>query len=137
VPLFRLCSVLARNGQFHNCQSLSFLTVHGQFWSNRLGLYCQLTIWTKKIQKKIYFLFVLNLITKAKKICRMGRNLKFVELSINWGGGHVQRNIDLCKTTYTCIYCLFCIHVCCQHYHVVSPNVSTETMLRQRSRISF
>ena len=30
------------NWQFLNCQSWSFITVHSQFQSNRLGLYCQL-----------------------------------------------------------------------------------------------
>jgi len=29
------------NGQFHNCQSWSFITVHGQFYSNGLGIFCQ------------------------------------------------------------------------------------------------
>ena len=31
---------------------------------------------TYKIQKKAYFLFVINLITRSKKICRLGRSLK-------------------------------------------------------------
>ena len=30
----------------------------------------------QKIQKKAYFQFVINLITRSKKICRMGRSLK-------------------------------------------------------------
>jgi len=33
------------HGQFRNCQSSLFITVHGQFYSGRLGLYCQVTIW--------------------------------------------------------------------------------------------
>ena len=38
--LFRLLS----HGQILNCQLCSFIAVHGQFYSNRLGLYCQMTI---------------------------------------------------------------------------------------------
>jgi len=37
---------------------------------------------TYKIQKKAYFLFVIILLTRSKKICRLGRSLKCVELSI-------------------------------------------------------
>jgi len=35
---------LTNNGHFSNRQSYSFITVHGQFESNGLGLYCQVTI---------------------------------------------------------------------------------------------
>jgi len=40
------------NWPFRNCQSWSFITVHGQFYSNRLGLYCWVTIWPRKHQRK-------------------------------------------------------------------------------------
>ena len=39
------------NGPFCSCQSWSFITVHSQFYSNRLGLYCQVTIWPRKHKK--------------------------------------------------------------------------------------
>jgi len=37
-------STMIINGPFRKCQSLSFITVHGQFKSNKLGLNCQVTI---------------------------------------------------------------------------------------------
>ena len=37
-------SHFTNNGPFRNCQSLSFITVHGQFESNRLGFNCQVTV---------------------------------------------------------------------------------------------
>ena len=40
---------------------------------------------TYKIQKKAYFLFVINLITRSKKICCLGRSLKICEtINIIW-----------------------------------------------------
>jgi len=41
------------NGQFHNCRSLSFRTVDGQFKSNGLGIYCQVTIWPTSIYNRM------------------------------------------------------------------------------------
>jgi len=47
-----LYSYILFNGQFHNCQWRSFITVHGQFQSNRLRLYCQLTIWPRIYRRR-------------------------------------------------------------------------------------
>jgi len=73
------------NGQFHNCQSWSFLTVHGQFLSNRLGLYCQLTIWLRKYKRKHTFCLwkTRRNLTRSKKIRYIGRSLKIC-WTIHW-----------------------------------------------------
>jgi len=42
------CSMRSSNGQIRNCQSWLLITVHGHFLSNRLGLFCQVTIWPRK-----------------------------------------------------------------------------------------
>jgi len=60
-------------GPFRNCQSWSFITVHGQFKSNRLGLYCQVTIWPRKNKRKTPS----QAFTRSKQIYRNGRSLKF------------------------------------------------------------
>ena len=49
---------------FCYCQLWSFITVHGQLYSNELGLYCQVTIWPSKYERHqrllpyLYFSFV-------------------------------------------------------------------------------
>jgi len=40
------------NEQIRNCQSWSFIAVRGQCQSNGLGLYCQVTIWSRKHKRK-------------------------------------------------------------------------------------
>ena len=41
-----------QNGQFPNCQSRSFITVHGQFKSNGLGLWLsKVTVWPSKYKR--------------------------------------------------------------------------------------
>jgi len=63
------------NGQFHNCQSWSFIAVHGRFQSNGLEIYCQVTIWPS-IYNRMYILFVINLITWTMDFSKCGRILK-------------------------------------------------------------
>ena len=61
------------NGPFPNCQSWSFITVHCQFLSNSLGLYCPVTIWPRKHKRKTHS----QAFTRSKQIYRFGRSLKF------------------------------------------------------------
>jgi len=61
------------NGPFRNCQSWSFITVHDQFKSSRLRLYCQVTIWPRKHKRKTPS----QAFTRSKQIYRFGRSLKF------------------------------------------------------------
>ena len=82
------------NGQLHNCQSWSFITVH-------------------KIQKKAYFLFVINLITISKKIWRLGVAWKFVELSIDMNifAYLLNRRVHVFWwTTYGLVFSVDCIN---------------------------
>ena len=60
------------NGPFRKCLSLSFITVHGQFLFNRLGLNCQVTIWHRKHKRKTPS----QAFTISKQIC-IGWSLKF------------------------------------------------------------
>jgi len=74
----QLRCIVSNNGQFRNCQSWSFITVYGQFQSIELRLYCHMTIRPSKyVQKKVYFLFVINLITRTMGYSNSGRRLKF------------------------------------------------------------
>jgi len=59
-------------GPFRKCQSLSFITVHGQLWSNRLGLNCQVIIWPRKHNNKTPS----QASTRFKQIYRTGWSLK-------------------------------------------------------------
>ena len=56
VTLYDLCDKLyvynALNGPFRKCQSSSFITVHGRFYFNRLGLNFQVAIWPRKHKRK-------------------------------------------------------------------------------------
>ena len=61
------------NLQFPNCQSWSFLTVPGQFYSKGLGLWLSGCNQTLYIQRKAYFLFVINLITRKEEKYRKGK----------------------------------------------------------------
>jgi len=61
------------NGPFRNCQLLSFITLHGQFQSNRLGLICQVTIWPRKHKRKTPS----QVFTRSKQIYHISRSLKF------------------------------------------------------------
>ena len=45
---------IAINEQFPNCQSWSFITVHGQFWSNGLGLWLSDLVNTKESELPVY-----------------------------------------------------------------------------------
>ena len=56
-----------------NDESWSFITVHGQFKSKRLGLYCQVAIWPRKHKRKTPS----QAFTRSKQIYRIGRSLKF------------------------------------------------------------
>jgi len=67
------------NGPFRNCQSWSFITVHGQFYSKRLGLYCQVTIWPRKQERKTPS----QAFTRSKQISRIGRSLRFCG-TVHW-----------------------------------------------------
>ena len=58
-------------GPFRNCQSWSFITVHGQIKSNRLGLYCEVTIGPRKHKRKTPS----QASTRSKQIYRIGRSL--------------------------------------------------------------
>jgi len=60
-------------GPFRNCQLWSFITVHGQFLSNRLRICCQVTIWPRKHKRKTPS----QAFTRSKQIYRIGRSLKF------------------------------------------------------------
>ena len=56
-----------------NCQSWLFITVRGQFKSNRSGLYCQVTIWHRKHKRKTFS----QAFTRSMQIYRIGWSLKF------------------------------------------------------------
>jgi len=60
-------------GPIRNCQSWSFITVNSQLKFNRLGLYCQVTIWPRKHERKTPS----QAFTRSKQIYRIGRSLKF------------------------------------------------------------
>jgi len=64
------------NGQFRNSQSWSFIKYMINFNPVDLGYDCLVTIWCSKIQKKAYFLFVINIITQTKEYYRNWKRLK-------------------------------------------------------------
>jgi len=50
---FRLdCIKFEPNGPFRKCQAWALIPVHGQYQSNRLGLYCLVTIWPKNTKER-------------------------------------------------------------------------------------
>ena len=58
---------------------LSIMIIYNCSWSvliQQIRIMLSADNLTQKIQKKAYFLFVINLITRSKKICRLGRSLK-------------------------------------------------------------
>jgi len=84
--IYRLAlSKMSDNGPFRNCQSWSFITVHGQFQSNWLELYWQVTIWPRKHRRKTPS----QAFTRSKQIYRIGRSFKFC------GTVHCKENIKL------------------------------------------
>ena len=58
---------------------LSIMIIYNCTWSiliQQIRILLSADNLNQKIQKKAYFLFVINLITRSKQICRMGRSLK-------------------------------------------------------------
>ena len=58
---------------------LSIMIIYNCAWSvliQQIRIILSSDNLTQKKQKKAYFLFMINLITRSKKICRMGRRLK-------------------------------------------------------------
>ena len=58
---------------------LSIMIIYNCTWSiliQQIRIILSTDNMTQKIQKKAYFLFVINFITRSKKICRLGRSLK-------------------------------------------------------------
>ena len=98
---------------------------------------------TLKIQKKAHFLFVINLITKSKKICRLGRSLKICEtihLPTIWMTRHSVAGADDCihtlsschiltiyKTKTAVVFFCLCFHI----YFILKPKVSVQIMVSE------
>ena len=78
------------HGHFHNCQSWSFITVYGQILIQWIRVILSDDKMTKYIQKKAFFLFVIDLIAQTKENYRM------------------RRKLEICKTFF---YVTFYIHV--------------------------
>jgi len=62
------------HGQICNCQSGIYNST-----SNRLGLYCQVTIWPRKHKRRTPS----QAFTRSKKMCCIGRSLQFC-VTVHW-----------------------------------------------------
>ena len=84
---------------------LSNLIIYNCTWSiliQQIRIILSADNLTQTIQKKAHFLFVINVITRSKKICRLGRSLKIC--------GTIHYEIPLYKIRVHGQYCIF-IHL--------------------------
>jgi len=71
--------------------------VHAQFWSNRLELYCQVTIWPSKHKIKTPS----QAITRSKQIYRTWRSLKFCgTVYYCWNKNKIITQVDIAEIIF-------------------------------------
>jgi len=61
-----------------------FETVHSQFWSNGLGLYCLVSIWLSKYKRKRTSCLCKTLSHEQRITAKVGEDLKYAELCLPW-----------------------------------------------------
>jgi len=79
---FTLKNSQSLNGQFRSCQSWSCITVHDQNYTNKLGLYCQVTSWPSIHKRKPTSCLWYTLSQDKRKSIALGGAWTVVDLRI-------------------------------------------------------